>query len=162
MFPHINQTVKAKLTFLKSQGHGSKPNEAEELTDDDINNLFECGQLGNENAYQITNLLHISFSLFMGMRGGREQHTLKWGDIIMKTDEDGDEYLEHVKERQTKTRTGTDTSNTRKFKPKAWNDKQNPQRCPVKAYKTYRDNRPESMLNSEDPFFFSNQLRQKS
>ena len=55
----------------------------------------------------------------MGMRGSREQHTLKWGDIELKTDEDGDEYLEHVKERQTKTRTGFDTSNTRKFKPKA-------------------------------------------
>ena len=29
MFPHINKSMKAKLTFLKSQGHGSKPNEAE-------------------------------------------------------------------------------------------------------------------------------------
>lgn len=155
LFSHINNTMKAKMTYLKSQGYGSKPNAAEEITDVDIDNLFECGQLGIENATQIINLLHITFSLVMGMRGGREQHTLKWGDIEIHTDEDGDKYLEHSRERQTKTRTGTDHTNVRKFKPKAWENKDNLQRCPVQAYNIYKDNRPQSMMKADDPFFLS-------
>ena len=155
MFSHTNAALKAKCTYLKSQGYGSKPREADELTDNDIDNLFKSGQLGQTNAFQLLNLLHITFSLVMGMRGGREQKELKWGDIELRTDEDGDEYIEHTRERQTKTRTGVDPGNTRKFKPKAWANTENPERCPVRAYKLYREKRPASMKNPTDPFFLS-------
>ena len=155
LFPHSNNALKAKMTFLKSEGKGCRPNEAEELTDQDIDALFRCQQLGQDNGTQITNLLHTTFSLVMGIRGGREQHTLKWGDIVLRTDEDGDEFLEHSRERQTKTRTGRDASNIRKFKPKAWNNKQEPERCPVNAYKKFREQRPAAMMHDDAPFFLS-------
>jgi hypothetical protein len=78
-FSHTNAALKAKCTFLKSKGFGCKPREAEELTDNDIDKLFEHGQLGHDSAYQIVNLLHVTFSLVLGMRGGKEQKELKWG-----------------------------------------------------------------------------------
>ena len=154
-FPHTNRAIKAKMAFLKSEGYGNKPNEAEELTDSDIDSLFACGQLGHETPQQIVNLLHLTFSMILGMRGGREQRQLSWGDISLSVDDDGDEYLEHKRERQTKTRTGHDPKNVRKFKPKAWENNDQPDRCPVRAYKIYRDQRPASMNNPEDPFFLS-------
>lgn len=155
LFAHSNNSINAKLRFLKAQGHGSKPNASDELTDEDIEHLFECGELGTESPEQITNLLHLSFSLLLGMRGGIEQRNLKWGDIDLAVDNDGDEYLVHRKERQTKTRTGGDPSNTRKFKPKVWNVKDKPDRCPVKAYKIYRSQRPPQMNTSDAPFVLS-------
>ena len=161
LFPHSNQSIKAKMSYLKANGHGSKPNESDELTDGDIDRLFECGQLGSETPQQVINLLHITFSLVLGMRGGVEQRELKWGDIELLTDVDGDEYLCHIKERKTKTRTGADCRDTRKFKPKAWasNDKS---RCPVEAYKVYREHRPTEMMTEDSPFFLSvNALRKK-
>lgn len=154
-FPHTNNSVKAKMTYLKSLGYGSKPNESDELTDEDIDSLFECGQLGVETPTQLVNMLHLNFSLVLGMRGGVEQRNLKWGDIDLATDEDGDEYIVHRRERQTKTRTGKDPNNIRKFKPKVWAVKNKPERCPVNAYKIYRSQRPEDMNNPEAPFFLS-------
>ena len=91
----------------------------------DIDKLFECGQIGKETPVQVTNILHLSFSLVLGMRGGVEQRNLQWGDMELCTDEDGDEYLCHRKERQTKTRMGGDPKDLRKFKPKVWNNKDN-------------------------------------
>lgn len=154
LFPHSNNAIKAKMVHLKAQGLGSKPNESDELTDQDINKLFECGQLGVDNPYQIVNLLHVTFSLVMGMRGGKEQHDLKWGDMELCVDEDGDEYLQHVRERTTKTRTGADPKDTRKFKPKAYNQ-ENRNRCPVTAYKIFAEQRPEPMKHPDSPFFLS-------
>ena len=40
------------------------------------------------------------------MRGGKEQKQLKWGNIQIEVNEDGDEYLVHKRERAIKTRTG--------------------------------------------------------
>ena len=70
--------------------HGNKPNESEDLTDQDMDKLFECGQLGNDTRVQIVNFLHMTFSLSIGMRGVREQHQLKWDDIHLCQEYDGD------------------------------------------------------------------------
>ena len=71
------------------------------------------------------------------------------------TDEDGDEFLCHRKERQTKTRVGGDPKDLRKFKPKVWNNKDNKKRCPVEAYKVFQQNRPKEMDRSDAPFFLA-------
>ena len=84
---------------------------------------------------QMTNLLHTSVSLVLRMPGGVEPRNLKWGDIELN-DKDGDEYLCHKRERQTKTRVGSDLKYTRKFKPKVWNNAEKV-RCPVEAYKIF-------------------------
>ena len=154
-FPHSNNAMKAKLAYLKSQGYGSKPHESDELTDEDIDHLFQYKLLGNKTPQQVVNLLHITFSLVMGMRGGKEQRELKWGDIELLTDIDGDEYLQHKRVRTTKTRTGQNPSDIRKFKPKAWNKREKLDRCPVIAYKQFRDHRPQEMCEPESPFFLS-------
>ena len=154
-FPHSNNALKAKLAYLESQGYGSKPHESDELTDEDMENLFQYEILGNKTPQQVTNLLHVTFSLVMGMRGGKEQRELKWGDIELLTDDDGDEYLQHTRERTTKTRTGQNPADVRKFKPKAWNERENSDRCPIIAYKKLRDNRPQDMCDPESPFFLS-------
>ena len=52
------------------------------------------------------------------MRGGKEQRDLTWGDIELLTDEDGDEYLQHIRERQTKTCGGNDSRNIGKLNQK--------------------------------------------
>ena len=53
---------------------------------------------GSLNTVWLNNMIHF------GLRGCKEQKELRWGDIVLKTDSDGKEYLEYF-ERQTKTRT---------------------------------------------------------
>lgn len=154
LFPQSNAALVAKQKNLKTQGLGNRPNEADELTDTDIEQLFHEGILGIHNPEALINLLHLNFSLVLGMRGGKEQKQLKWGDIQIEVDEDGDEYLVHKRERATKTRTGQDIRNVRKFKPKAWNSDL-PERCPVNAYRLYASKRPPSMCEPDSPFFLA-------
>jgi hypothetical protein len=52
----------------------------------------------------------------LGMRSGKEQRDLKFGDIVIDKEASGEEFIEHVKERQTKTRTGAYPNNSKRNK----------------------------------------------
>ena len=64
----------------------------------------------------LVNFLHLTFSMSLGMRGGKEQRDLKFGDIVIDKDASREEFIQHVKERQTKTRTGADPNNSKEIK----------------------------------------------
>ena len=86
--------------------------------------------------------------------GKQEHRGLCWGDVTLKRDSDGREYLE-LRERQTKTRTGEDIRNVREVAPRAWENGENPERCPVAAYKLFRSKRPKKYCGAEDPFYIA-------
>ena len=77
-----------------------------------------------------------------------------WGDISLKTDNRGQEFIEY-NERQTKTRTGDDVRNIRDKCPRAWSNPDNPNRCPVAAYKLYKEKRPAKISGSTDPYYIA-------
>ena len=76
LFPNTNHCLKAKLFFLKSQGLGIRPSESGDLTNSDHEQLFMCGQLGHDTPEKVTNLLHLSLTIYFGMRVGQEQPDL--------------------------------------------------------------------------------------
>ena len=78
---------------------------AHALDDGDVEQLFVRGQLGLQSSQSLLNMLWLFFSICFGMRGGTEHRDLRWGDVVLKINSDGREYLEY-NERQTKTRTG--------------------------------------------------------
>ena len=82
----------------------------------------------------ILNTLWLYNTAGFGLRGTDEHRQMCFGDIKLKTDADGIEFLEFT-ERSTKTRQGEDTSNIRQVKPKLWANTVNKQRCPVAVYK---------------------------
>ena len=88
-----------------------------------------------------------------GLRGCDEHRRMKWGDVQLLTDVNGDEYLE-FSERQTKTRTGAEPRNVRPVKPKAYSfGNGSPDRDPAFVYKVYSEKRPSSMTDSNSPFY---------
>ena len=89
------------------------------------------------------------------MRGGGAEHRqLWWGDLNLCYDSDlNQEYID-FNERQKKTRTGEDVSNTRKDKPRMY-ARPDSERCPVMLYKKYADKRPELMSQNDSPFYLA-------
>ena len=85
-----------------------------------------------------------------------EQKELRLGDIVLKNDSDGKEYLEYF-ERQTKTRTGEDRRNQPPIKPRMYanNDAIAIDRDPVHVYKMYKEYRPPSILEPDSSFYLS-------
>ena len=60
------------------------------------------------------NTLWLNNTIHFGLRGIDEHRKLDWGDVSIKKDEQGSEYLE-FNERDTKTRTGDDVRRCEKY-----------------------------------------------
>lgn len=78
---------------MKAAGKGCKPHAADALTEEDIQTLFEKGQIGLDHPIPLTNGLWYMFMMHFGMRGTTEMRSLCWGDVALKTDGTR-EYLE--------------------------------------------------------------------
>ena len=151
------ETLKAKQKQLKRYGLGNRPKATTTLTDDEIEILFNKTLLGLSSPQALLNTVWLNNMIHFGLREVRiEQKELRWGDIVLKTDSDGKEYLEYF-ERQTKTRTGEDPRNQRPIKPRMYanNDAISIDRDPVHVYKMYKEKRPPSMLEPDSSFYLS-------
>ena len=98
----------------------------------------------------------LNSTIHFGLRSGKEQGELCWGDVKFKQTPDGKEYLEYSVVRQTKTRTGSGPRDTRKIKPRKYSAPDLPaKRDPVRVYKFYASKRPESMKTDDSPFYLA-------
>lgn len=92
--------------------------------------------------------------MFFGLRSGKESHKLRWGDIRLKSDENGCEYLEY-NGRLSKTKPGEKTSAVQKvFRHKQF-AQTNSERCPVHIYKEFARHRPANMCEPDSPFYLA-------
>ena len=136
-------------------GKGNRPMKAEPLTHTELDKLYESQQLGLSTPSSLLNTLWFNNCTHFGLRGSKQEHRgLCWGDVTLKRDSDGREYLE-LRVRQTKTRTGEDIRNVREVAPRAWENGENPERCPVVAYKLFRSKRPKKCCGAKDPFYIA-------
>ena len=117
-FSEVQDILKKKQRQLKSIGKGNKPNSADPLTDEEIEQLYCDGVLGNKTPRGLLNTVWLNSCIFFGMRPGKEQRDLCWGDLELKVDAQGVRYVEFSTEPQTKTRTGENPRNIRETRPK--------------------------------------------
>ena len=152
-FKKLRKTLQSKQKQLKKQGRGNKPNASVALTEDEIKVLFDKGLLGVSSLEAILKTLWLNNSLHFGLRGVKEHHDMRWGDVkLCKTDQ-GVEYLE-FNERQTKTRTGADHRDVRPFAPKMFST-DGSEKDPVAVYKLFVQKKPEKMKDPDAPFYIA-------
>ena len=153
-FDQARRVINAKTKELKKMGKGNKPNKAQPLSDDEVNKLYETGQMGLQHPESLLRMLWFLNTVHFGMRTVTEHVNMKWGDIKLCTTNTGNEYLQYA-ERITKTRTGENPANIRDVPPKSWKNTADPSRCHVEAFKKYRDLRPPTYSSDTDPFYIS-------
>ncbi|XP_070201054.1 uncharacterized protein KIAA1958 homolog [Littorina saxatilis] len=153
-FQRTRDALAAKQKILKSDGKGNVPNKASALTDKEVDQLFDAGQIGTHHPEAIINGLWWYNTTHFGLRGVTSHRNMRWGDVVLMTDPFGEEYLEY-NERTTKTRTGPNTANVRQVPPRAWATPAAPDRCPVQLYKEYQSRRPSHCSGADDPFYIA-------
>ena len=151
-FELTRRCLQSKQKELKKAGRGNKDKAAAPLTDQEIDVLYEKNLLGLSSGEALLNTLWLNNTFHFGLRGCQEHRDMCWGDVKLCEDAKGNEYLEYT-ERQTKTRSGIETSNVRKVSPKMFST--GGERDPVAVYKLYREKRPENMLSDDAPFYFA-------
>ena len=153
-FAKVRETLTKKQMQLKCSGKGDLPNKSDPLSDSDIETLWEKGQLGSSTPDCILQTLWFCNTVHFGLRSCQEHRDMCWGDVILKSDENGHEFLEYT-ERQTKTRTGANPKDNRALKPKLWANINKPERCPVNIYKIYAQRRPAGYSEPDSPFYIA-------
>ncbi|XP_067657122.1 uncharacterized protein [Haliotis asinina] len=105
----------------------------------DIETMFCMNQLGLHNPDCLTNTMWFLNSKYFAIRRPAEHFGLKWGCILLKTNDEGQEYLE---------RTINESFSLKLFaKPEA------PNRCFVNFYKQYKAMRPKIAQDADFPFY---------
>jgi len=73
-FANTMKTLSAKGKQLKKEGKGNKDAAADQLTDQEIEMLYQKGQLGNCTPSSLINTLWLNNTTHFGIRGGGTEH----------------------------------------------------------------------------------------
>ena len=152
-FAKSRASLVARRKELRRKGKGRRPNKAEALSSSDVDKLWESGEFGDHSPRSLVQIVWFNFTMYFGWRARNEHYKLKFGDLDVRKDENGDEeYVIWLTKRGSKTRTGeTETVPERLFDPGMFSA--DGPRCPVKMFKAFLAHRPKQMNKPEDPFY---------
>ncbi|XP_067657120.1 transcriptional regulator QRICH1-like isoform X4 [Haliotis asinina] len=109
------------------------------VNDDDIEIMFQTGQLGIQSPESLIHTLWFLNSKYFGIRRPAEHYNLKWGHIQLKVNDEGMEYLERPINAS--------------FSLKIFAKPHTPNRCFVNFYKQYHQLRPKLAMDKESAFY---------
>jgi len=154
-FCELQDIFKKKQKQLKAIGKGNKPNSADALSDEEIEEFHRVSVLGNNTPRALLNTVWMNNCIYFGMRPGQEQGDLCWGDLELKTNANVLRYVKFSTNHQTKTRTGENPKNVRESEPKMFENRDKPESCPVTTYLAYKQQRPPEMMDDNSPFYLA-------
>jgi hypothetical protein len=143
-FADTKEVIQKRMKQLFQKGKGNFDQRSHTLTDADVNQLFQTGQLGYKDPETLLRTMWFFNTVYFGIKSSKEHHQLKWGDITLCFDErDNVEFLEYRSQQNVVSEhVRVVFANTGDLL-----------RCPVTYYKMYRDLRPEAFSNCENPFY---------
>ncbi|KAE8605854.1 hypothetical protein XENTR_v10015349 [Xenopus tropicalis] len=154
----FRKTVKAmkeKQSYLKKMGKGNHPHHTEPLTEREIELLYTSGTIGMHSPAALLHMLFFNIGLHFSLRA-MEQHSLMWGEIVLKADSQGRKYLEYTKKLFSGRNSGK-LHPSETMKMQIYESPEQPDRDVVRAYEKYALERPEKMKRKEAPFYLTPQ-----
>ncbi|CAG2197469.1 unnamed protein product [Mytilus edulis] len=104
------------------------------------------------NPTSLLNTVWFNNGVFFAFRGRQEHSTLLLGDLEIKKNAKGLEFVE-FNERTTKTRTGAKAGDERPVAPKMFAQEDN-DNCPIRLLKLYLSKRPSDLKNDPNSRFY--------
>ncbi|OWF34689.1 uncharacterized protein KIAA1958-like [Mizuhopecten yessoensis] len=132
---------------LAKQGFVINKKQAEIITEEQEQLMWEKGVMGTDTPEKLLNTLVYQLGLNFALRAGQEHRNLRCGpysQITVKQDSDGKTYLEY---REDVSKTNAGGLLHRKVTPKVTRAYENtvlPDQCPVKIYQKFMSLRPKT------------------
>ena len=152
-FDKSDRALIAKKQDLKQQGLGRRAHKALAITENEEEVLWSTNQLGCKNPASLQFSMFYFLSKCMGFRGRENHRRLQFGDICLKKDIKGVEFLEYH-ERESKMMDGKGRDDYRPTVPRIYSNGIEG-RDPVQMYKTYVSHRPFPAKQQNSPFYLT-------
>ena len=149
-FASFRQTLDAEMKRLKSTGLGSKPKQAEPLSEEDEEKLWQAKVLGDHNPQALLNTMIYMNGVYFALRSGAEHRQLRHKPCqIQVMDGEGDRpYLEYSEDVSKNHPGGLKHRKTMPKIVQHYGNPDNPERCFVRLFKLYNylcpTNRPDN------------------
>ncbi|XP_062566734.1 uncharacterized protein LOC134229046 [Saccostrea cucullata] len=152
-FVGTRQALKYKQQRLREIGKGiKKPNEpVGKLGFDRIHQLFSEQEMGPHTPMSVINTLCFVIIVHFRLRKAIDHKNLQWGDIGLKTDGKGNEYL--VYQPMSASNQSYKANRAAAVKLCIWSRPELKDRDPISIYKLYSQKRPPSMQHENSPFY---------
>ena len=79
--------------FWYEHGKGNKPQAAQAIDEDEEDALFEAGEFGYSDPVALQRTVWLFLSLHFGFRAREVSRKLRWGDVQLQQQNDGQEVL---------------------------------------------------------------------
>ena len=97
-------------SLVHEHGKGNKPQAAQAIDEDKEDALFKAGEFSDSNPVALQRTVWWFLSLHFGFRARDESPKLRWADVQLQQQNDGQEVLVWLAEQGTKTRHGQDST----------------------------------------------------
>ena len=140
LFSQIKNTLDTTMKEIAGEGIGLNKKQAEIITTDEENMLWERGVLGDNNPQQLLRTVFYLNGVHFALRGGVEHRNLRVGDFSqfkILSDSNNIEFLQYTED---KSKTNQGGLPHLKVKPKvvrAYPNTNRPERCIVRLHKKY-------------------------
>lgn len=153
LFACTRHALKYKQQKLREIGKGMKKS-SEPLTKlglDRVHQLFSEHEMGPATPMSVINTLCFVIIVHFRLRKAIDHKNLLWGDIKLKTDSKGNEYI--VYQPLSVSNHPFKSSRTSDVKLCIWSKSELKDKDPVSIYKLYSKKRPPSMQYDNSPFY---------
>ncbi|XP_025894633.1 uncharacterized protein KIAA1958-like [Nothoprocta perdicaria] len=120
----------------------------ENLTDKDVESLHKKGIVSHTHPEGFLHLMLVNIIRGFGATTHNQSHSLYWGQLVLRKNAEGLEYLEWREELEAEASPGEPG-------PCVYAKPDNPNNCPVQDYKEYAKRRPPDMLHDYDPLYLA-------
>ena len=144
LFAEFRATLDAEMKRLQRLGIGSKTKQAEPLTEEEEEILWQKGLLGDHTPQALLNTMVFMSGLYFALRSGREHRELRFDSSQISLVERGGErpYLEYTEDDSKNRPAGLKGCYIERKTVKHHANLSNPSRCFVRLFSLYRSRCP--------------------
>lgn len=154
-FPHLNAALNNEMKEATSAGVGVETKQADVVSMNQEELLWEKGILGSDSPETLRDTLLWIFGLHFGLRAGQEHRSLRMknSQISAKVDETGKSYLQYVQDVSKTNSGGLAHRNVKRKVCRAYENLEQPERCPVRLYSLYLSHCPSDLSKTQNAFY---------
>lgn len=153
-FAGLRCTLDAEMKSLKAQGYGTVSKQAEPLTTEEEEKMWVTGTLGDHTPQSLLDTMVFMCGLYFALRSGQEHRSLRMEQICLVEPPGQASFLVYTENVSKNNPGGLHHRKLSAKKVHHYENKDCPQRCFIRLFKSYTSHRPTGDIK-DDAFYLT-------